>query len=125
MTEHFPLNVFACKDGSPTPDEVVANLRVLAEQLEVLRAKVGRPVYIVSGYRTPDYNRSVGGARNSQHVFGRAADIRVDELSTIDLAAAIESLIAEGAMLEGGVGTFRTWVHYDTRGTRARWGAAI
>lgn len=121
LTEHFRLREFACKDGSLTPAAVVANLRVLAEQLEVLRAKVARPIHITSGFRTPAYNRSVGGAPASQHVFGRAADIRVDELSPADLASAIESLIAEGAMLEGGLGTYRTWVHYDTRGSRARW----
>ncbi len=123
MTEHFTLREFACKDGSVTPPEVAERRRELAAQLEVLRAKVGRPIYVVSGYRTPAYNRAVGGAPRSQHVTGRAADIRVDELSPADLASAIESLIDEGAMLQGGLGIYRTWVHYDTRGVRSRWEA--
>lgn len=125
LSEHFTLREFACKDGSVTPPYVLENLRLLAAQLEALRAKVGRPVHVTDngGYRTPDHNRRVGGAKNSQHVFGRAADVRVDELSPSDLADAIESLIAEGAMIEGGLGVYRTWVHYDTRGSRARWRA--
>lgn len=47
----------------------------LVTVLERLRALDGRPLKIVSGYRSAAYNRRIGGARNSQHIYGRAADI--------------------------------------------------
>lgn len=44
--------------------------------LEAMRHVTGdRPLQIVSGYRSPVTNHSVGGARNSQHLYGRAADV--------------------------------------------------
>jgi len=47
----------------------------LIEVLECLRARDGRPLRVVSGYRSPGTNAAVGGARNSQHIYGRAADL--------------------------------------------------
>jgi zinc D-Ala-D-Ala carboxypeptidase len=47
----------------------------LAESLERLRATVGKPIPIVSGYRCPVHNHAVGGAPDSQHMYGSAADI--------------------------------------------------
>lgn len=51
----------------------------LVEKLEKLRESVGnRPITVTSGYRTPDYNKLIGGARKSQHMEGKAADIMVE-----------------------------------------------
>ena len=47
-------------------------------RLQTLRASVGRPMIVTSGYRSPEHNRAVRGARNSQHVEGRAFDIRME-----------------------------------------------
>lgn len=123
LSEHFLLHEFACKDGSPTPEAVIPCLIELAQQLEPLRAHLGgRPVTITSGYRSPEYNRRVGGAPRSQHVNGRAADIRVSGVEPPAVAAAIEELIRAGKMKQGGLGLYKAWVHYDTRGIRVRWG---
>lgn len=59
----------------PSPD-VVSRLRALCENvLQPLRDYMGEPVIINSGYRSPELNRQIGGARSSQHVIGEAADI--------------------------------------------------
>lgn len=47
----------------------------LMAALERLRDLIDRPLPIVSGYRCVRHNASVGGARRSQHVLGRAADL--------------------------------------------------
>ena len=53
------------------------NLDKLALFLEEVRALIGRPIIINSAYRSPEVNKSVGGAPTSQHVKGQAADFRV------------------------------------------------
>jgi len=93
----------------------------LAENLEVVRAHFGAPVTINSAYRSPVYNRQIGGVPTSQHLGGKAADIVISEVTPSDVADAIEFLIEVGLMKEGGVGRYDTFTHYDIRGTKARW----
>ena len=58
----------------------------LVDKLEVLRKEVGdRPIKVTSGYRTEEYNRLVGGARKSQHMQGKAADIMVKGMTSEEL----------------------------------------
>ena len=58
------------------PKEAEENLRSLVEQvLDPLREQYGRPIRVTSGYRCPKLNNLVGGAPNSQHMRGEAADI--------------------------------------------------
>jgi zinc D-Ala-D-Ala carboxypeptidase len=71
LSAHFSRSEFDCHDGQrANPDPV------LIDHLERLRGIVGRPLVVVSGYRDPAYNRSVGGAPDSQHVHNRAADLQ-------------------------------------------------
>lgn len=64
-------------DNTPTP-EVVANLKDLAVNvLQPVREHFGKPVVISSGYRSPKLNAAVGGAKNSDHMTGCAADIEI------------------------------------------------
>jgi len=93
-------------DNRP-PQPVVENLRRLAGLLEQIRKVVGKPITISSGYRSPALNAAVGGAGNSAHMQGLAADITVGGLAPKALAKAIiaagitfDQLIYEG-----------TWVH--------------
>ena len=58
----------------------------LVGKLEELRTSIGnKPIKVTSGYRTPEYNRLVGGARNSQHMYGKAADVMVEGMDSRDL----------------------------------------
>lgn len=102
----------ACKDGTPYPAEWRADRAVaLAAVFEALRAAVGGPLVVLSAYRTPAHNRFVGGARNSQHVQGRALDLAVPAGWTVDEFADLARRV-EGV---GGVGIYPTFVHVDTR----------
>ncbi|HMV65207.1 MAG TPA: peptidoglycan-binding protein [Myxococcota bacterium] len=122
LSEHFSLAEFACHDGSRTPSDVAGNLRELAQNLEVLRSELrGAAIHVNSGYRSPAYNRSIGGATDSQHMYGRAADITIGGYSPSQVHATIERLIRAGRMKQGGLGLYSSFVHYDTRGTAARW----
>jgi len=58
------------------PEEIIENLRALCiNVLQPLRDALGTPVNLNSGYRCPSLNRAIGGAKNSQHMTGQAADI--------------------------------------------------
>ena len=121
FTKNFSLKEFASKDGAePTPD-VLENLRELAKNLQVIRDYFGKPIKINSGYRSPEHNRSIGGAKNSQHVKGRAADIVITGVPPKQLAAELEKLIAAKKIKQGGIGIYPNFLHYDIRGTKARW----
>lgn len=109
----FKAKEFACKDGSKV---VLINTELVAA-LDEIRRRVGRPVYINSGYRTISHNRANGGATNSMHIYGCAADIRADKTSVADLHKLCEEIIGE----RGGVGLYSTFVHIDVRGFKARW----
>jgi len=121
LSTNFSLAEFASADGTAPSGEVLKNLTELAKNLEVLRKHIGQPIRVTSGFRSREHNRKIGGATNSFHVLGMAADIQVSKMTPEQVAKAIELLIAEGKMKEGGLGIYRTWVHYDVRGTKARW----
>ena len=108
LTPHFRVREFACRDGS---DPIFVE-EELAALLEAIRLHFGCPVAITSGFRTAAHNASIPGASpHSQHLYGRAADFRV-----------------EGVSGKGGIGRYPPrkgracgWVHLDTRSTKARW----
>ena len=121
LSKNFSLSEFDCNDGSVTPKEVIVNLQLLAEQLQVLRDFVGKPITINSGYRSPAYNKKIGGASRSQHLLGTAADIRIDGISPREVHGIVSELIKDGRMKEGGLGKYSSFTHYDIRGNKARW----
>lgn len=121
LSKNFTLPEFASKDGTEFPLDVKANLAILAEQLEVLREHFGKPITITSGYRSAAHNERIKGAKNSLHVKGMAADIKIEGVHPRIVYSAIELLIKYGKMKEGGIGVYKTWTHYDIRGTKARW----
>lgn len=123
VTLHFDVAEFRCRDGTPYPPEwVVERLRPLCESLEVIRAACGgRPIRVLSGYRTPRYNARIGGARASQHVEGRAADIQHPSLDASALHMRILDLYGRGELPRlGGLGIYPTFVHLDVRPTDGR-----
>ena len=121
LTENFSLWEFKCKDGTNVPDELMENVQLLAENLQVLRSHLNKPIRLISGYRTPKYNRRIGGARRSQHMLAKAGDIKISGMKPAEVKAVIQQLIKEGKMMKGGVGLYRTFTHYDVRGRNARW----
>jgi len=121
LSTNFSLSEFASADGKAPSGEVLKNLTELAKQLEVLRSHIKLPISVTSGFRSKEHNAKIGGALNSFHVLGMAADIQVKGMTPKQVAEAVEKLISEGKMKEGGLGLYKTWVHYDHRGTKARW----
>ncbi len=110
LSPNFTLAEFACRgDGSVKIDPE------LVRKLQQLRDRVGKPVVITSGYRTPAYNKTVGGAAQSQHLYGKAADIIVEGMSPATVANHAE------AVGFGGIGRYSTFTHVDVRAIKARW----
>lgn len=120
LAPDFKVRELRCKDGT---DPVMVD-EALMLLLQCIREHFGKAVTITSGYRTPAHNAKVGGSKSSQHLLGRAADIRVEGVSVEDVAAYAESLMPDW----GGVGRYPVkagratgWVHVDTRAEKARW----
>ena len=107
LARYFKVKEFACKDGSP----VVFVDSYLYTILDILRNKLGKPIIITSGYRTPEWNEKCGGAKYSYHMRGMAADIRVDGMSAKQLANELNAIIPE----ECGIIVYKNWVHFDVR----------
>lgn len=121
LTQNFKLSEFSSR-GQPVPDKYLCNVRVLATNLQVIRAKIGQPLVIVSGYRSPAHNTAVGGATNSQHLTASAADLRCAGVTNQQLYDTILDLIRDGYIHDGGVGIYDDGtVHYDIRPRPARW----
>jgi len=151
VSPHFRLKQFLCKEPGGSRKYIVLNERLLVA-LEYVLARVNEAGYrattfhIMSGYRTPAYNRSLGNVRYSQHQLGAAADIFIDEngdgrmddlngdgRSDIRDAEVLYRLIDAAAAgpeaqgLIGGIGKYPAtaahgpFVHMDVRSGKARW----
>jgi len=143
VSPHFRLEQFLCKQAGGYPKYVVLDDQLI-QKLESLLARVreaGYPVStftIMSGYRTPAYNQSLGNVVYSRHTWGAAADIFVDE----DGDGVMDDLNQDGRhdvadaevlyrlfdpIAEGGLGKYRptaahgAFVHVDVRDRKARW----
>ena len=103
--KYFKVREFACRDGS----QVVFVDSYLVSILDVLRNKIGKPVIINSGYRTPEWNKKYDGANYSYHMRGMAADIRVNGMSAKELANKLNAIVPE----ECGIIVYKNWVHFD------------
>lgn len=114
LSKHFLRSEFACKCGCGKGDISPKLLQVLEE----LRAATGGPLSIMSGYRCETHNRRVGGAKNSQHCKGNAADIKSKSHSPREIARMAERILGK----TGGIGVYPTFTHVDVRnGGPARW----
>lgn len=81
--KYFTLDEFACKCCGELPAKGMNT--ALLRKLDELRAKLGCPIIVTSGYRCPRHNQEIGGVDNSQHVKGNAADIYCTERSVYEL----------------------------------------
>lgn len=118
---NFTLEEMRCKDGTPVPKQYQKNAHEVLTNLQILRDQLGEPIFINSGYRTPDYNKRIGGAKFSQHTVGKACDITVKSKTPKQVKTIIERLIKAGLMKNGGIGLYPGFVHYDVRDYAARW----
>lgn len=88
---------------------IVSNM--LLRVLDSLRDKIGEPIYINSGYRTPEHNKAVGGSTLSYHMYGMAADIRADRHTPKQLYTILDDML-DGW---GGLEEHNTFLHVDVR----------
>jgi uncharacterized protein YcbK (DUF882 family) len=121
ITKNFNLNEFNSKCGRPMPENIKKNIIEMIHNLQVIRDEVKVPISITSGYRSPEHNAKVKGAKDSQHVKGTAVDFKVQGLKPKEVAVIVERLIKEGKIKQGGIGIYPSWIHYDIRGIKARW----
>ena len=125
MTKNFKKSEFDCKCGCEMPSEVLVNITKLANQLQYIRDNVAMPITINSAYRCEAHNKSVGGSVNSQHLLGKAADIVIKGLDPVlDTYDYLDELILSGEILQGGLGMYQSFTHYDIRKNKARWNNA-
>ena len=128
LTEHFSLEELIASevaarrgiDNAP-PDELAPNLRALAEGLERVRSILGsKPIHVNSGYRCPQLNEIVGGARNSLHMRALAADILCPQFGApLEVCRAIA---ASGLEVDQIIHEFGRWCHvaFPAPGSPAR-----
>ena len=115
----FDSSEFESKDGAKSPFGESVVRPELIQLLNRIRGRYGKPVVVNSAYRSPTHNASVGGADNSFHVKGLAADIRPLAKNADDLCELQDICLTINT--NGGVGLYDTFVHVDARGARARW----
>lgn len=110
VAKNFKVTEFKCNDGT----DIVKISKRLAELLQIIRDHFNTQVIITSGYRTEQYNAEVGGASQSQHLYGRAADIIVSGKTPLEVYNYVNSIIKG---YTGGIGCYRSkgFVHVDVR----------
>ena len=116
LSEHFSLDEFIFSqtavrqgiDNTPPPD-VLRNLKHLAQQLEVVRAALGVPMLISSGYRCDALNQAVGGARNSDHKTGLAVDFTAPKFG--DVLTTAKAVAKCGVKFDQVIYEYGRWVH--------------
>ena len=118
-SKNFSRKELDCKCGCKTPKHIEVELTNLAYDLEKLREAHGGPISILSAYRCSSRNRIIGGASNSQHMYGKAADLLVPKGQQKKYVASAEKV---PAFRNGGIGVYPNGgVHVDRRGYVARW----
>ena len=114
LAEHFRAKEFACPCGRDECRTVVVHWALIRLLVRV-RRQVEQPVYVTSGYRCPRHNELIGGAPESLHLAGMAADIRAAAATPGHLASVAEAVGA------GGVGVYPRHCHVDVGEPDRRW----
>jgi uncharacterized protein YcbK (DUF882 family) len=116
-SRHLTWKELQCNDGTPYPQKFIHDGRVfqLATAFEDIRHLCGdKPIAILSAYRTKEHNRKVGGAPNSQHMQGRALDLRPPKgMTVMEFYRLIHANTKEFGI--NGIGLYKTFVHIDIR----------
>ena len=117
--KYFTRDEFACQCGKCGGFPVEPD-KELVLALDEFRRRLGVPVQIVtaggSGVRCKQHNTAVGGAKNSQHLYGLAADLHSSK-SPKEMYTLAESILGNS----GGLGLYSWGIHFDKRKTKSRW----
>jgi len=156
LSPHFTLDQFLCKQATSSDVKyllvqpaLILKLEKLLEDVNARRGVEANTIFIMSGYRTPYYNESIGNVPYSRHVYGDASDIYIDEVGNdgviddlnddgqitradaawlYDMAEELDNTATRIGLRQGGIGEYGAnavrgpFVHIDTRGVPARWG---
>lgn len=118
LSKNLSKREFACKCGCGFDATDMRLVRLLQQCVDAL----GDTIIITSGCRCVGYNRKIGGAVNSQHIFGVAADFKIYKDGKQVLPGDVADWLEDNAD-RCGIGRYKSWVHLDTRGSNARWSA--
>ena len=104
------------------PQELWPRMMRTAQILDAFRLRIGAPVRITNAYRSPEYNKAIGGARSSLHVEFNALDFVVEGGSTpAQWVRTLRGMRNDEKLFKGGVGLYPSFSHVDTRGENADW----
>lgn len=106
LSRHFRAREFQTGNCN-----IVIVSKMLLSVLDKLRDKIGEPIYINSGYRTPEHNKAVGGSTLSYHMYGMAADIRAKTKTPAELYELLDKMLKGW----GGLEEHETFIHVDVR----------
>ena len=121
ISPHFYMNEVACRDRNRTlpTGAALASAERVSELMERIRQFFGNlPITVNSWYRTPEWNRQCGGAKNSQHLLGRAVDFTVHGIKPSEVFKRLLPVVKELGI--GGLGGYKGFVHVDI-GKRRTW----
>lgn len=121
ISDYFSVREVTQGDSNRVPEtkNLRNNVVELANKLDEVREQWGSPILVTSWYRPPHVNRMVGGVKNSQHLYGRAADIKPANGKVAEFADWLDQgLWSDKAMHYYPVKRF---VHVDLRKGRIRW----
>lgn len=115
LSKNFSKSEFACPHCKTT-----FVTKELVDALQELRDLAMAAVRTLSTYRCALHNKKIGGAPNSLHMAGKAADIQIDGLNVVEVAELAKKV---PAFKEGGIGIYpqEHFVHVDVREKKARW----
>ena len=117
LSTHFRAAEFACNHCGKLHPSGDMPPKELLDILENIRSHFGQPITINSGYRCLTHNTNVGGAGNSRHMHGDAADIMITDIAPSLVYKYADQLVGS----RGGVGKYPNFTHIDVRGYKARW----
>lgn len=119
LTKNFNWTEICSDDLNTVPNQYKQNLKKLANDiLQPARDLLGKAINITSGYRSAEHNRAVGGASNSQHIYGNAVDIYVSNMSGLEL---FDFFVKNFGKKLGGIGLYynenskESFIHIDIR----------
>ena len=116
LSENFTLEEFLISqtaarhgiDQEPTPP-IIKNLeRLCISCMQPLRDAVSRPIFVSSGFRSPDLNSLIGGSKTSAHMQGNACDFRVSGMSPYDTC---QMIVEMGLPFDQVIHEFGQWTH--------------